>query len=347
MKIKWGVIGAAGIADRRTIPGLLLAKNAELWSVMDVDIGITNRIKEKYNARCAYNSVEALLSDQEIDAVYIASPVFCHAEQVRLAADANKHILVEKPIALNSAEAQDVVNYCMVKGVTISAGFMMRFASYHQEMKRIIASGKLGKIVNINAQFSCWYPEAIGAWRQDKKLSGGGALMDMGVHLIDLIQYITNEKIVKVFSFNDTKLFGYSVEDSSAILAQLEGGAYVNINSNFNIPDEASKWRIEFYGSNGRIIGDETIGQVEGGTAEVLFENSNKEYDANQNRTMCNKILLDVELGNMYTKQIESFSEAIINRAQPEVSAADAVYVQKVVEAAYLSSETGRLIQIK
>jgi len=158
---------------------------------------------------------------------------------------------------------------------------------------------------------------------------------------------MTGEKINKVFSFNDTKTFQYEVEDSSAILAQLEGGANVSIHSNFNIPDETANWRIEFYGTRGRILANETIGQVEGGITEVMITDNLHEYDAAQNKTLCNKRILDVECGNLYTKQIESFSNSVIHQTELECPADDAVYVQKVVEAAYLSSNTGSIVHVQ
>jgi 1,5-anhydro-D-fructose reductase (1,5-anhydro-D-mannitol-forming) len=116
------------------------------------------------------------------------------------------------------------------------------------------------------------------AWRQQKSLSGGGALMDMGVHCIDLIQYITGSRIKKIAAFNDTKVFKYDVEDSSSVLFELENGAYGHVDSNFNIPDAASKWRLELYGTKGRILADETIGQVEGGKPDVILADNSAEF---------------------------------------------------------------------
>ena len=92
-KIKWGVIGCGGIADRKTIPGMMLANNVELVSVMDADIDIAEKVKEKYNAKYAFDNYEAILAQDEIEAVYIASPVFFHKEQAIAAAKAKKHIL--------------------------------------------------------------------------------------------------------------------------------------------------------------------------------------------------------------------------------------------------------------
>ena len=116
-KLRWGVIGAGGIADRRTIPGMMLANNAELIAVMEINMELAEKSRAKWGCKRAYDSEAALLADPEIDAVYIASPVVLHAKQAMMAADAGKHILIEKPLAMTSEEGQKVVDYCESKGV--------------------------------------------------------------------------------------------------------------------------------------------------------------------------------------------------------------------------------------
>ena len=147
-KLRWGVIGAGGIADRRTIPGMMLANNAELIAVMEINMELAEKLRAKWNAKRAYDNEADLLADPEIDAVYIASPVGLHARQAKMAADAGKHILIEKPLAMTSEEGQEVIDYCEKKGVKIAAGLMMRFGSYVQAMKKAVAEGKIGKAVS-------------------------------------------------------------------------------------------------------------------------------------------------------------------------------------------------------
>ena len=146
MKVKWGVIGAGGIADRRTIPGMMLSEKSELVAVMEVNLELAEKIRAKYNAKRAYDNVDDLLNDPEVEAVYIASPVVYHKEQAIKADRAKKHILIEKPVALTSAEGEEVAAICKEEGVKIAVGLMMRYHPYHQKMKEIIASGKLGNI---------------------------------------------------------------------------------------------------------------------------------------------------------------------------------------------------------
>ncbi len=339
-KVKWGIIGAGGIADRRTMPGMKLAKNAEIYAVMEIDMSMAESLKDKYMAAKAYDNEVDLLADSEVEAVYIASPVIYHKKQAKMAADAGKHILLEKPIALTVEEGQEVIDYCKEKGVLLATGFMMRYHSYHQAMKKLVDEGKLGQIVSCRAQLTCWYPDIPGNWRQAKATSGGGALMDMGVHCLDLIQYVTGLKAKRAAGMSSTLTFNYEVEDSGAMLVELENGAICQVESHFNIPDAAARGRFEIYGTKGSMLAEGTISQVEGGKLDVMISDDSLEYDAQQDRNAVEPMKVDVEFGNMYTKEIESFSDSILNGTSVEVPAEDAVQVQEVIQSAYRTSET-------
>lgn len=341
-KVKWGIIGAGGIADRRTMPGMVLAKNAKIYAVMETDAEIAEKLRKKYNAAKAYDNVNDLIADPEVEAVYIASPVIYHREQAMAAADMGKHILLEKPIALTVEDGQEVIDYCKSKGVMLAAGFMMRFHAYHQVMKKLVEEGKLGQIVSCRAQLTCWYPDIPGNWRQSFATSGGGALMDMGVHCLDLIQYITGYKAKRASGMSSTLTFDYEVEDSGALLIELENGAICHVEAHFNIPDAAARGRFEVYGTKGSMLAEGTISQIEGGKLEVMLSDDSLEYDAQQDANDVEPMEINVDFGNMYTKEIESFSDSIINGTNVEVPAEDAVQVQKVIQSAYRTSETER-----
>ena len=227
---------------------MMQCENAELVAVMEITPELAESCRAKWNCKKAYTTAEDLLNDPEIDAVYIASPVFLHAQQAMAAADAGKHILIEKPLAMTAAEGQKVVEHCKEKGVLIAAGFMMRFGACIQAMKKAIAEGKIGKPVSAYAQFTCWYPDIPGAWRQKKTQGGGGALVDMGVHCIDLLQYVLGSKTAEVAAMHGTQTFHYEVDDSSTVLMRMQNGCQCVVQSNFNIPDNAAKWRLEVFG---------------------------------------------------------------------------------------------------
>lgn len=346
MKIKWGVIGCGGIADRRTIPGMMLAENAELVAVMDANADAANAVKEKYNAKYAFDNIEELLALDEIQAVYIASPVFCHKEQAFAAAKAKKHILLEKPMALTAEDSQEIADFCDAQGVKLGVGLMMRFHAYHQAMRDLIADGKLGEIVSMRGQLTCWYPDIPNNWRQDKDRSGGGALMDMGIHCIDLLQYISGLEAKEVTGFSGTQTFQYNADDSAAVVMKMNNGAFAFVDANFNIPDAAARCRLEFYGTKGSILAEGTVSQIEGGNVDVLISDDSLGYDAAQDRNEPVPLKLEVKFGNMYTKEVESFGNAILNDTAPAITAKEAIALQKIVEAAYLASDDKQTKQL-
>lgn len=345
-KVKWGVIGCGGIADRRTLPGMMLANNVELVAVMDTNPVAAENCKAKYNAKYAFTTIEELLAVDEIEAVYIATPVICHKEQATAAAKAGKHILLEKPIALTSKESQEIVDTCKTCGVKLGVGLMMRFSSYHQEMRNIIQSGGIGEIVSMRAQFTCWYPEMENCWRQKWATSGGGALTDMGVHCIDLLQYISGMTVKEVTAFTGNQIFKYEVEDSASVIMRMENGSCAYVDTAFNIPDDAAVCKLEFYGTAGSIFAEGTVSQAEVGTVKLTQTDPNKAYDAAQVRSGDVSKNITVTTGNMYTKEVEAFGDAIINGVEPPVNGDSAVFDQKIIEAAYKSNNTKSVVSL-
>lgn len=343
-KVKWGVIGCGGIADRRTIPGMMLADNAELVAVMDVNAELAAQCKDKYSAKYSFTDEASLLALDEVEAVYIASPVFCHKKQAMAAAAAGKHILLEKPVGLTVNEAREIAAYCEAKGVKLGVGFVMRFHTFHQQMRDAIASGKLGEIVSARAQLSCWYPEMEGVWRQDPAKSGGGALMDMGVHCVDLIRYITGLEVTNVAGMIGNQIFSYKVEDAGAILMRLSNGATAYVDANFNIPDDAAVCKLEIYGTKGSFFAEGTVSQEEAGIAILRTADDTTAYDASQARSGSEAVELTGAGGNLYTKEVEAFGRAVLGEITVPVTTADAIRSQEVVEAAYRSHAEGKAI---
>lgn len=337
MKLRWGIIGCGGIADRRTLPGMMLSKTSECYAVMDTNPDAANACKEKYGAKFATTDYNDILNCNEVDAVYIGSPVFCHKEQAMAAAKAKKHILIEKPVGFTADETLEISEFCKKQGVKLGIGFMMRFHSYHQAIKKLIEEGEIGEIVTMRAQFSGWYPEIEGAWRQTKSLSGGGTLIDMGVHAIDLLQYISGLECVECTGFANTVTFKYEVDDTAAVIMKMNNGALACVQSNFNVPNSASSNPLEFYGTKGSIIAVGTLNQIEQGTVKVIPNTDDGSYNALHSGKTSEPYELKVDFGNMYTKEIDAFANAIINDTEPPVNVDNTITVQKIVDAVYNS----------
>jgi predicted dehydrogenase len=343
-KVRWGVIGSGGIARRRTIPeGIFQASNSLLVSVFDINPEVNLAVAHQFNAIAA-QSIEGLLAS-EIDAVYIASPVNMHLAHVAATAKAGKHIFCEKPLGLTFREAEEMVEICRGEGVYFGTAYMMRFIAQHRLALELIQQGKLGKPVFCRAQLSCWYPPITGAWRQDPKTAGGGALMDMGSHCLDLLEMFFGE-ILKVSCFIQNNVHDYSSEDSAIVSLVFKNGAMGTVDSYFCIPDNSSKNVLELYGSKGSIIANGTIGQGDSGEMTAYLEGDDADYNPQQERSKAIGLPLNPEPKNSYLAEIEEFSSAILEKKEPGINFSNGLRSQKILEACYLSAQTGRVIDI-
>lgn len=331
--IKWCIIGAGGIADRRTIPAILEDSNNKIVALMEKNVEVGKRVSEKYGIKC-YNDDEEMLKNEECDCVYIGTPVFCHKSQALLALKYNKHVFIEKPIALNSTDGKEMVEAFKKAKKQLFIGYMMKYHNLHSKARKIVKEGGIGQVSSIRLQFTCWYPDIKGAWRQTKALGGGGAIMDLGVHCIELAEFILNDEINEVKAFYDTRTFGYEVEDNAVIIFRTKGGVLGHIDVSFNVPDKASNSKLEIYGTKGNIICSNTLAQEETGKLSYLYSPQG-EYDAAQSRVEVKPKDYKGKNGNLYLKQIQDFCKYVANGKLYYKYADRAVQVQEVVDKIY------------
>jgi len=343
-RIRWGVLGAGGIARRRTIPeGIVPASNAELVAVYDLNAEANEAVGRTFNARAVGSLAELLRSD--IEAVYIATPPNVHREQALACAQAGKHVLCEKPLGLTVADAEAMIAACQSAGVRLGTAFMMRFHAQHQAALKLIQDGRLGKPVFGRAQLSCWYPPMAGAWRQDPVTGGGGSLMDMGGHCIDLMEMFFGP-VRAVSCFTNRSVHAYPSEDSAVATLFFEQGALAVVDSFFCIPDEASRNVLELYGSRGSVLAAHTIGQGDRGEMIAYLNEATAGYDARQARPSGQGQRIDPDPLNPYRAEIEEFSQAILEQREPANHAQLGLRSQKVLAACYESARTGHTIEL-
>lgn len=335
MKIRWGVIGCGGIARKRSIPGLVLAKNSELVAVQDVIADVAEAVKNEFGAKYAFTSVEELVKCADVDAVYIASPLFCHKEQVLCCAANGKHVLCEKPLGVNTAEIEEMIAACKAANVKFGVAFMLRFHRHHAKAKEVVESGALGEIVSIKAEWSFDYPPC-NVWRQDVKLGGGGGFMDVGTHCIDILRYMTGLEAEEVVSLCGNQFYDYTVEDYSQLLARMNNGAVMYISSNYNVSTEPT--RFEIVGKKGAIIGEGTFSQTGNKAKAWIKMLEDKE---------AKPLEFEGDHVNMYTCEMTGFADAIINGTEPPVPAKEGLAAQRIVEAAYESESKGIRAKVK
>jgi predicted dehydrogenase len=209
----------------------------------------------------------------------------------------------------------------------------------------MIKQGRIGKPVNARAQLSCWYPPIPGAWRQDPAKGGGGALMDMGAHLIDLLEMFFGN-IRQVNCVVGGLVHPYRCEDGAVALLSFENGAMGTIDTFFCIPDASTQNALELYGSRASILARSTIGQEAGGQMVFFSGDVHETYDAQQERAGTGGEPVTPPPVNPYLAEIEDFSQAILEGHRPEVDAAIGLRNQRVLAACYESARLGCAISI-
>lgn len=335
-RVRWGVIGCAGIALTRTIPeGFLPAQNAELVAVLNRTADKTTEVAKRFSAKPAAD-IDDLLSSG-VDAIYIASPVHLHREHVLRSLAAGKHVLCEKPLALSVAEAEEMTAAACARGLQLGTAFMMRFHAQHRAALELIRTGRLGHPVFARAQLGFWYPKLEGAWRQDPALAGGGALADVGSHLLDLLEMFFGP-IAEVTCFTGNVIHPYASEDGAVAALRFVNGALGSIDAYFAVAPGTSRNVLELYGSRGSILASGTIGQESGGDMSARLctaENGPVETMA-----------ITPSKVNFYRAEIEEFSQAMLEK-RPSMLAGDAgLRNQLLLAACYESARTGHAVTL-
>ncbi len=192
-KLRWGVLGAANIATGQVIPGIQESQWNEVAAIASRDLAKAKEWAEKLGIPSAYGSYEELLADDTIDAVYVPLPNHLHMDWTIRAAEAGKHVLCEKPAALDAKQTQQMVDACERAGVKFVEAFMYRHNPRYQQIRDILASGEIGEIRSIHSTFTFNNSGNAGNVRFRKDW-GGGALFDIGCYSINAVRLLLQQE---------------------------------------------------------------------------------------------------------------------------------------------------------
>ena len=323
MTLKWGVLGAGSVAQRRAIPAINKAKDAELHALLSRDAARAQQLALEYGAQKYYTTVPELLSDDALDAIYVSTPVYLHCEQVIAAAERGFHILCDKPMAMNTEECQRMIDACQANGVHLQICFLFRFHSCFQKIKNWVQEDRLGQVVQGRVPFLKPFPIPQGAWRGNPAQSGGGCLMDLGSHGVDLLRYIIGE-VSQVSAFCNTVCHGYDVEETGLIMMRFENGAQGFVDTSFAAA--GCDLVIEIYGTDGWVW-------VYNDDGWKIKLSSNGETQ-----------IIDSPFEDLYQYQFEHFARCVADGEHPIVTGRDGLRTNAVLAAAYTSDRTGQTV---
>src|SRR5579863_9223105 len=204
-KIGYAVIGLGRIADH-FMRGAIETDNSAITGLVSGHRDKADKIAAQYhvpqNSIYIYDNFDEIAKNPAIDAVYVALPNSMHAEYTIRAAKGGKHVLCEKPMALNVAECESMIAACKAANVKLMIGYRCHYEPVHLKAIELIRSGKLGKIQSIQSAFG--FSEDLGEWRLDKKLAGGGPLYDVGIYSLNACRYLTGEEPSDISAYAST-----------------------------------------------------------------------------------------------------------------------------------------------
>ncbi len=333
----FGLIGCGAIA-RIHAEAIMNIKDASIVAVYDYSFEFATGFAEKYGCK-AYETLEELLADGNIDIVNICTPSGLHSQQVVAAANAKKNIIVEKPMAITQRQMEDAIAAVEANGVKLEVISQLRFTQPIRLVKQAVDSGKLGKIYLANFRMLYYRSHDYygkSGWRGTWAMDGGGALMNQGIHGIDLVQYIMGG-VKSVQAQCATLARDIEVEDTANILVEYSNGA-LGVIQGTTVAKPGYPRTIEIHGENGSVvIREDTIEKwdVEGMPAP----------DFNESKMDSLK-----EINNFsedyHMEQFLDLMDAIDNDRKPAVDMYDGKKPVDIILAAYESSKTGKKIEL-
>ena len=270
---RWGIAGCGWVARDYVAPAIATSANGTLAALYDLSASPLARTAALFPYATPFTDPRSFFA--AIDAVYIASPNDAHRPLVEAAAAAGVPVLCEKPMATTLADARAMVAACERAGVPYATAFDQRFHPAHQHLATLVQGGALGTVTAIRIAYCCWVgPEfgpdfAIDNWRIDPARAGGGALMDLAPHGLDLASVLLADQIVDVAAMGQSRVHGYAVEDGALVIARTASGVLVQLHVAYNCPETFPRRRLEVIGTSAQVVATDTMGQTPGGTLEL------------------------------------------------------------------------------
>lgn len=327
-RLRWGILGVANIALRAVMPAIQASQNGLIHAVASRDLTKAQQAATQFHAACTYGTYTELLEDPDVDAVYIPLPNHLHGPWTVQAAAAGKHILCEKPLALNAREAEGMVEECDRNGVRLMEAFMYRFHPRTREIRRLIEVGRIGEPSLVRASFS-FQMSRFPNVRLDPTM-GGGATMDVGCYGINFARYVFDDEPIEVTAFAD---WGRSTRVDETLVGTLRfaSGALAQIDCSFNVP---RRMLAEVAGAKGRI--EMPSAWLPGASdAPLVIEAADGAVET--------ELMPGVD---QYRVMVEEFAAAVMQSLPVPLPPADAIANMRVIDALLESARTGHAVNL-
>lgn len=323
--MRFGISGCGSFIERAVLPLMKNVADARAVAAFDANGERLRQVCRSFDIPQPCATFDELLR-ADIDAVYVASPNVFHHDQVIAAAGSGRHVLCQKPMGMNAAECREMLDACARRGVKLAIGFCYPLGGAQQRAKELVREGAIGDVSSIHISFNLgdYSPETVG-WRCDPKMSGGGPLMDLAPHLINLACFFLEDRVESVMACVRPQKTDRQVEMDVAAILEFQRGARVTLDTSFV---RGNTHNYTLVGAAGEIHAEGTMAWHPGGVLTLSREGNRRE----------------VPFSNVehIEEEIRRFCAAIDKDEAPPFSGQDGLHVQAVLDAVYESGRTGR-----
>jgi 1,5-anhydro-D-fructose reductase (1,5-anhydro-D-mannitol-forming) len=325
-RVRFAILGFGHHAVRRLLPAFSLCKEATLSGMWRRDQAAALENCGEYHIPYCFPSREALCSSPEVDVVLITSPDAMHRDDTLLALRCGKAVLCEKPLAMNAAEAVEMIAAAKAAGTLFGVAQNFRFNRSLEWMREQIAAGRIGKPQLAHAQYSYPAAQAPRKWITDPTLACGGPIADVGVHCIDALRFVLGEDVSSVSTIARKDESSGKVEAIASLQLEMTGGIYANVTASARAP---YRTLVEVTGSDGVLIAEN--GLTVDRPVQLVVRNAGELVET-----------VEVENGDGYTRMLDSFALAFRGEESFAASGEDGVHNMQALDAAYASWQSGR-----
>ena len=342
MIVKLGIIGCGKITERACIPNLKDHPQTKISCLCDIDKSAAQNLIKQFELEAVdiYTDFEQMIKREDLDAIYVATPNYLHEPMAIAAAEHKKHLLVEKPLTISLKAAENMIKAAKKNNVFLMVEQSQRFDPVHQAAKEVLDKGILGRINVIRGRIGHAGPEywsKTSDWFYDKKKSGGGVMIDIGVHIADLLRWFMGKKVKEVFADITLLEKKLPVDDNGNILLRFEDGSIGGFECSWTTrPYEVNTF---IYGQKGKMT--TSLGR----TNPVIVTLAKTEQGEDPNCTL-QENTPPIAAGSSWTNAMHYFIKCITDKQKPFVDGAEGKATIEVILAAYKSAETGKWVEV-
>ena len=325
--VRFGIAGFGLHAVKRLMPGFAKAKRSRVTALSRRSMAAARDSAAEYKIPLGFDSVAAMAASPEVDAVLVTTPNASHLVDVLAAIDAGKHVLCEKPMAMNADECRQMVEAARRRGVVFGVAHVFRFDESVLRFRELLKSGKIGKAIFARSEFSFLAdPSHPRKWLYDSAIAGAGPIFDIAVHCIDTLRFVLNDEVTRVSASAASDERSGDVESAASLTLEFSRGTIGTVLVSYRA---AYRTPLELVGDSGVIRAEDAL-NVEH-PIEIQLQREGKVVET---ATVSNQ--------SVYALQVDAFADAVEGKSRFPIPGEEGWQNQEVLDAAMRSLRTGK-----